>query len=182
MATTENLSTLKMHKLSQKQYDDALAEGKIKTNEFYLTPDNNPEIRKVTQEEYDQLPEEDKLNENILYLTPDTSDDGWNSITYDGEQYSGDNAITVADKTEYYFPNATAVELKAPTGLDKYECWIYIGGDNVNSASPVRTWVLNGFSEHVGFDTIDMYSEITGTEISIKDGRYTIGYTGTLKA
>lgn len=36
---TENLSTLKINKLSQEQYDKALSEGKINPNEIYLTPD-----------------------------------------------------------------------------------------------------------------------------------------------
>lgn len=38
---TENLSTLKIHKLTQEQYDRALAEGNINKNEFYLTPDTD---------------------------------------------------------------------------------------------------------------------------------------------
>ena len=36
---TENLSTLKIHRLTQEQYDRAKAEGKLKDNEIYLTPD-----------------------------------------------------------------------------------------------------------------------------------------------
>ena len=36
---TENLSTLKIHELSQAQYDKALSEGRINENEIYLTPD-----------------------------------------------------------------------------------------------------------------------------------------------
>lgn len=33
-----NLNTLKIHKLTQEQYDTALAAGKLKDNEIYLTP------------------------------------------------------------------------------------------------------------------------------------------------
>lgn len=36
---TENLSTLKIHKLSQTQYDRELAAGNIDENSLYLTPD-----------------------------------------------------------------------------------------------------------------------------------------------
>ena len=36
---TENLSTLKIHKLTQEQYDNALAAGNIDPNALYLTPD-----------------------------------------------------------------------------------------------------------------------------------------------
>lgn len=36
---TENLSTLKIHKLTQEQYDRELAAGRIDENAIYLTPD-----------------------------------------------------------------------------------------------------------------------------------------------
>lgn len=38
---TENLNTLKINKLTQEQYDNAKAEGKIDENELYLTPDES---------------------------------------------------------------------------------------------------------------------------------------------
>lgn len=38
---TENLSTLKIHKLTQEQYDRELAAGNIETNALYLTPYEN---------------------------------------------------------------------------------------------------------------------------------------------
>lgn len=37
----ENLSTLKIHKLTQEQYDRALAEGNIDPNAIYLTPESS---------------------------------------------------------------------------------------------------------------------------------------------
>lgn len=39
---TENLSTLKINKLSQAQYDRELAAGRIDANALYLTPDTTP--------------------------------------------------------------------------------------------------------------------------------------------
>jgi hypothetical protein len=36
---TENLSTLQIHKLTQEQYNRALAEGRIDERAIYLTPD-----------------------------------------------------------------------------------------------------------------------------------------------
>jgi hypothetical protein len=38
---TENLSTLKIHKLTQKQYERELAAGRIDENALYLTPDED---------------------------------------------------------------------------------------------------------------------------------------------
>lgn len=35
---TENLSTLKIHKLTQEQYDNAVSSGTVNENELYLTP------------------------------------------------------------------------------------------------------------------------------------------------
>lgn len=37
---TENVSTLKIHKLTQEQYDTALASGSLDENALYLTPNN----------------------------------------------------------------------------------------------------------------------------------------------
>ena len=39
---TENLSTLKIHKLTQAQYDRALEVGNIDPNAIYLTPEKEP--------------------------------------------------------------------------------------------------------------------------------------------
>lgn len=36
---TENIPTLKIHKLSQSQYDRELEDGNIEENAIYLTPD-----------------------------------------------------------------------------------------------------------------------------------------------
>lgn len=41
---TENLSTLKIHLLSQEQYDRELAAGRIDVNALYLTPDKNIDL------------------------------------------------------------------------------------------------------------------------------------------
>ena len=41
---TENISTLKIHKLTQAQYDRELAAGNIDPNALYLTPDENADL------------------------------------------------------------------------------------------------------------------------------------------
>lgn len=38
MATISNLQTLKINYLTQTQYDTALANGEINSNEIYITP------------------------------------------------------------------------------------------------------------------------------------------------
>ncbi len=41
MAITENLSNLRIHRLSQEQYENALANGNVDQTALYLTPDNS---------------------------------------------------------------------------------------------------------------------------------------------
>ena len=54
---TENLSTLKIHKLTQAQYDRELEAGRIDANAIYLTPDDGsgsgpiPDINYATDDE-----------------------------------------------------------------------------------------------------------------------------------
>ena len=46
---TENLSTLKIHKLTQAQYERELAAGRIDETALYMTPDEEiPMLPKVT--------------------------------------------------------------------------------------------------------------------------------------
>lgn len=49
---TENLSTLKIHKLTQEQYDRELAAGNIDETALYLTPDNNDNNYGIKISEY----------------------------------------------------------------------------------------------------------------------------------
>lgn len=43
---TENLSTLKIHKLTKAQYDRELEAGRIDPNALYLTPDEEVDLSK----------------------------------------------------------------------------------------------------------------------------------------
>ena len=49
---TENLSSLKIHKLTQKQYEKALEDGKINENELYLTPDEKIDLEIYATKDY----------------------------------------------------------------------------------------------------------------------------------
>jgi hypothetical protein len=44
---TEQLSTLIINKLSQAQYDEALANNEINDNEIYLIPDDHAEVTEL---------------------------------------------------------------------------------------------------------------------------------------
>lgn len=80
--------------------------------------------------------------------------------------------VTLADKTEYRFPNATNVTINAPSDVTEYECWISIGGTDPTISFPSTM-------KCVGIDGREAYSNITDTEISIKDGKYIIGCVGS---
>ena len=49
---TENLSTLKIHKLTQSQYDKELEAGRIDNNALYLTPDETADLTGLATEDY----------------------------------------------------------------------------------------------------------------------------------
>lgn len=65
--TTENLSTLKIHKLTQEQYDRELAAGRIDENAIYLTPDEDYNIDLEGYATIEQLNEK----ENKIFKRPD---------------------------------------------------------------------------------------------------------------
>ena len=52
---TENLSTVKIHRLTQAQYDRELAAGNIDETAMYLTPDEEPTLPAVTDEDNGKL-------------------------------------------------------------------------------------------------------------------------------
>ena len=84
---TENLSTLKINRLTQEQYDAALTNGSINANELYLTPDDN---------ELD--------TSAFLRVTDVGSAVDINPI----------NADTLQGKSASYFATASALNAKAP--------------------------------------------------------------------
>ena len=48
---TENLSTLKIHKLTQEQYEREISNGNIDASALYLTPDNEKTLTEYLAEE-----------------------------------------------------------------------------------------------------------------------------------
>lgn len=66
---TENLSTLKIHKLTQEQYDRELSAGRIDENALYLTPDVEVDLSGLATLE-DLVNKADKVhNHDDLYYT-----------------------------------------------------------------------------------------------------------------
>lgn len=49
---TENVSTLKIHKLTQEQYEQAIADGTIDEFALYLTPDEELDLSDYATQDY----------------------------------------------------------------------------------------------------------------------------------
>lgn len=84
---TENLSTLKINKLSQELYDKALKEGKINDNEIYLTPDEPIIVEQEVIESANPVSSKavyDEINALQTYIDDayDVADGKQDTITY----------------------------------------------------------------------------------------------------
>ena len=188
---TEKVSTLKINKLSRAQYEREYLAGRLENTALYLTPDESPEIIQMTKEEYNaavsagtiksdavyivpddtpkivQMTKEEydaavlagTLDEDTIYLIPDAD---WTKTVNNSTRIT----VTVEDLTEYYFPNATYVEINLPTDVTHYESWLFIGG--ANATISVNGGTCLGITEYAG-----SYST-SCAEVSIKDGRYLI--------
>lgn len=82
---TENLSTLKIHRLTQAQYDRELEAGNIDPNALYLTPEKEPI--------FIQNDEPTDAEDGTLWLDLDAigQSSGSGSVFYDGEMVYSQN-------------------------------------------------------------------------------------------
>jgi hypothetical protein len=99
---TENLSTLKIHKLTQAQYDRELAAGNLDENALYLTPEEvkdvvvAPSTAKVGQTiivksiDENGKPVEWEAIDNLKYIASDTEPEDKNAVWIDTSDFDGD--------------------------------------------------------------------------------------------
>ena len=145
--------------MNKAQYEQAVKDETIKSEAIYIVPDDTPNIVQMTKEDYDAAVKAETLDENTIYLIPDAE---WTKTVNNATSIT----VTVEDMTEYYFPNATYVEIELPTDLAHYESWLYIGG--TNATIQVNGGTCLGITEYAGsYNT-------SCAEVSIKDGRYLI--------
>ena len=127
---TENLSTLKIHKLTQAQYNRELAAGNIDETALYLTPDEEyytkseiDNMEFITIDAIDNICQQAIVPTSVVYAvgTPvefTLSVDGWNGTTYElkAENYSiGSNDVQIGLPTESSTVNTQAVVAAALT-------------------------------------------------------------------
>lgn len=122
MATTTNLSSLKINYLTQEQYDTALAGGNINENEIYMTPSNGSgdiDVNDMTEQEVDEFVEnlngQAKSGEyrKLLWTNPSpTSDFAAQTISLDLSNYDEVEVVCFEAKTVL----SVVTALKIPVG------------------------------------------------------------------
>ena len=113
---TENLSTLKINKLTREQYEAALEAGNINENELYMIPEEDTDALAsigYVDEAITNLGV-DKLTKNWGIITIPVS--GWSSTQTDG-WYT--NQVAVTDMTADYNPYADVVYTSSATVSDE---------------------------------------------------------------
>lgn len=117
---TENLSTLKIHKLSQAQYDRELAAGRIDETALYLTPDEAIDFSPyVNQNAFS------KVTVGSTTITADSATDtltlaAGNNITITPDA-SGDKITISAKDTTYSAATATSSGLMSSFDYSKLQ-------------------------------------------------------------
>jgi hypothetical protein len=152
-------NTPEIIQMTKEEYEAAISAGTIKSDVVYIVPDDTPKIVQMTKEEYDAAVLAGTLDEDTVYLIPDAD---WTKTVNNSTRIT----VTVEDLTEYYFPNATYVEINLPADVTHYESWLFIGGTNATIS--VNGGTCLGITEYAG-----SYST-SCAEVSIKDGRYLI--------
>lgn len=102
---TENLSTLKIHKLTQEQYDRELSAGRIDESAIYLTPDE--------EVDFDVYATKEEMNAAIVVLDERLSNsisDLRSTVTVDATSGAKSIALTAASSnTEYRYVYASGI-------------------------------------------------------------------------
>lgn len=118
---TENLSTLKIHKLSQTQYDRELANGRIEENALYLTPDEDY----VSRSEFEALLARVEALENggggissplVINVSQYGSSSGtpWNLYINGEVVESFSDSIDSSDNGTFTYENVNSAFIKIP--------------------------------------------------------------------
>jgi hypothetical protein len=112
--TTEVLSTLKIHRMTQEQYDQALANGTLDDNALYLTPDDNSDLGDyVTIEQLNNKADIVHSHNDIYYTETeidDLLDETANTIKNDLLNGAGTAYDTLKELGDLIDDNVDAIE------------------------------------------------------------------------
>lgn len=150
---TENLDTLKINKLTQEQYNNALAAGKINENEIYLTPDEDIIIDQAYNANSENAQSGIAVAEAIAnsgYL-PKT--------TYDNSTFTMNLEGSMGGEMETYISDSVKVNAKY-VSLNHEDPWETHNSFNINIGDK-KVCIENGNGES---------SSLSATDLQIDDG------------
>jgi hypothetical protein len=116
---TENLSTLKIHKLTQEQYDRELEAGRIDENAIYLTPDEEVDLSKYATIE--QL--KTKANVASIERLPGSKTHGWYYWQYgdaSGTAYLSKTGAEVFNAQQSVYVDETGIPMDGNIAEGEY--------------------------------------------------------------
>ena len=151
---TENLSTLKIHKLTQEQYDRELAAGRIDENALYLTPDEYVDLSSLLQ---------DQKEETSVLLEEKADKDHIHDAA--GENTNGFMSASDKGKLDGIEEGATKVGQKTTDGGEIFNDYENNKALSENSHAEGNNVVASGKNQHVQgrFNIIDSsYAHIVG--------------------
>lgn len=140
---TENLPTLKIHKLTQAQYDRELAAGNIDENALYLTPEEEIDLSPYATIEQlgakaDTSHNHEISDVNNLQIALDTKADTNHTHNYAGKGVEGE-VFTV-----------DGMEVTAKTGAEVFNDYTNIATGNNSHAEGIYTKALGDYSHSEG--------------------------------
>lgn len=134
---TENLSTLKIHKLTQAQYDRELANGTLDDNALYLTPDEEIDLSGyVTTEQLDTKADKEQVLE--IKDTADTTAEIVNKMV--AANYYGDEGVLGYAMKAYQDTDGNPINET------------YIKAKNVAGADGITANVVQEFYDGYGYE------------------------------
>jgi hypothetical protein len=128
---TENLNTLKIHKLTQAQYDRILAAGEVDENALYLTPVNDAAVLA-------------KASETFILTAAN-----WSTSS------NGNVLMCVVESPDNHFTNGTLFVSPSPIDNESYNEYLKCGVRCVSSTDGVIAFMADTLP------TIDLTVNIT---------------------
>jgi hypothetical protein len=143
---TENLSTLKIHKLTQAQYERELAAGNIDENALYLTPDEAVDMSQyVTQEQLESKAEESEVKTATLLATNWTGSSApyTQTVAITGITASSNGLVSLSQNTSLEEREAARNAMLSILNQDNNSVTIVADGDKPSIDIPITVVIVH---------------------------------------
>ena len=190
---TENLSTLKIHKLTNEQYEREFAAGNLDPNALYLTPDEKTDLSKYAtidqlNTKADKNAVDNAINSLELEKVPTSRTINGKQLTYDIVLTAEDIGVANIETDATLKEEGQAADAKA-TGdaideinskLESIEDNIYIQNDEPVDAPEGSIWIdmdADGLSNSQSSSVTNVYVvDAATTDITTVDfSKYSVG-------